>query len=93
MAWGLFRKIKDGIKRGINKIKDIGSKAFGLAKKALPTVTNLANQFAPQIASNPKGAALLGGLNAANAALSNSDSSSSSGTGWGPLLSEKLRLK
>ena len=96
MAWGLFRKIKDGIKKGVNKIKDIAGKVFNVAKKVVPEATKIANAVAPAIANNPYGQAALVGLNGANAIIQTNDNVGGAIRDtvqqYGPLLSQKIKI-
>lgn len=96
MAWGLFRKIKDGIKKGINKVKDFTKKAFGVAKKLVPEATKIANAVAPAIANNPYGQAALVGLNGANAVIQTNDTAEGAirdaAQQYGPLLRQKIKI-
>jgi len=44
MAWGFWKKIKDGIKK-------VGNKVVDFAKKALPVVADVAKQVIPAVAN------------------------------------------
>ena len=101
MAFGWFRKIRDGVKKAASKVgnfvKGVANKVVDVGKKILPAATNLANKFAPQLASNPYGAAALGALNAGNALISNSGNGqeliNNVAQQYGPRVMEKLSLR
>ena len=47
MAWGIFKKIKAGLKKAWNFGKKFVGKVIDVAKKAAPAISTIANTFVP----------------------------------------------
>ena len=90
MAWGLFNKIKKGLKKAFNFAKEKIVKPFlGVATKAAPLIGMAANAIAPG-----SGIAVTGAINGANAIMNDIDEGDwSKAFDGAKTLSRRIQLK